>query len=556
MHLNSGSYNAYIPIIYTSASQVAALMPSTAPLGDLTLTLTNRTYTSTPVSVHVVRSSFGIFTLNEGGTGQAIVQNYVNPTLQPVNTILAPASPGGVGILWGTGLGPVASGDESAGPIPGALPYLDALYVGGQKVNVRYAGRTSCCAGVDQINFDVPAGIQGCYVPVAAVVNGLVSNVATIAIGSGSTCSDPLSFNSSDLTTLGSAGTLSVGTINYWNNLSAGAEQASANFLDYTSPALTAAPVPLHATAGSCYETQSPLGLTVQTPSYGTGLNAGFAVSLNGPPGRVDMINNTTTVGNYSATVQPPLTFPGAYSVTSIGGADIGVLSGSFTAGAPLQWTNSAAYSGASIPVGQQLAFTWTPGDSNTYVQIGVLTSGATISTSIVCNLPSTFGSFTDTRLPGAHRPARKRHHLARFVCRAAWLHRRQSRSRHRDRGNQHQRDGEFPELARPLVWAGFSPMPLSFSLFGRKMEATPPDFSRIRSPFEAPWEPTSCDQFDHAIQFLFCYGGACCQNIGIAVEHNLAGIGKAQLPRVDGGPLCRLKHDGTDKVIGHHSNQ
>ena len=409
LHLNAGAYNADIPIIYTSASQVAALMPSTAPLGNVTLTLTYRTLTSNPVVINVVRSSFGIFTLNQGGTGQAIVQNYVNPTLQPVNTILAPASPGGVGILWGTGLGPVASGDEAAGPIPGSLAsYLDALYVGGQKVNVRYAGRTSCCAGVDQINFDIPAGIQGCYVPISAVVNGLVSNVATIAIGSGSTCSDPLSFNSSDLTTLSQTGALSVGTINYWNNVSAGAEQASATFLRYATSGLTAAPAPLHATAGSCYETQSPVGLSVQTPAYGTGLNAGFAVSLNGPPGRVDMTNNTTVVGSYSATVQPPLTFPGAYSVTSIGGADIGVLSGSFTAGAPLAWTNSGAYNGASIPVGQTLPFTWTPGDANTYVQIGVLTSSATLSTSIVCDLPSTLGSFTipdylvRTILPGS----------------------------------------------------------------------------------------------------------------------------------------------------------
>jgi hypothetical protein len=41
---------------------------------------------------------------------------------------------------------------------------------------------SGCCAGVDQISFDVPSGVSGCYVPVAAVTNGVVSNFGTISV--------------------------------------------------------------------------------------------------------------------------------------------------------------------------------------------------------------------------------------------------------------------------------------------------------------------------------------------------------------------------------------
>ncbi len=283
VHINTGTYSADLPVVYTSIKQVAAILPSNVPEGDATVTLAYRTLTSNPALIHVVRSSFGMFTLNQGGTGQAIVQNFVSPTQLPVNTLISAAAPGQTGTLWGTGLGPVSSGDEAAGPIPGPLPYLDALYVGGQRANVRFAGRSACCAGIDQIDFDVPANVSGCYVPVAAVVNGLVSNIGTIAVSSGKECDDPLSFRSSDLTTLESAGSLAVGSFGLWSLNAPLSESVTGSFLRYATQGLTAVPVPLHSSAGSCYETEVALNPGAQVVSYADPLNAGAVIRLNSP---------------------------------------------------------------------------------------------------------------------------------------------------------------------------------------------------------------------------------------------------------------------------------
>jgi hypothetical protein len=54
--------------------------------------------------------------------------------------------------------------------------------------------------GIDQVNFIVPAGVEGCRVPVALKVDGVVSNYATMAISSSSrTCSDPASLPPADM---------------------------------------------------------------------------------------------------------------------------------------------------------------------------------------------------------------------------------------------------------------------------------------------------------------------------------------------------------------------
>jgi uncharacterized protein (TIGR03437 family) len=393
VHINTGTYSADIPVVYTSIHQVGAILPSNVPEGDATITLAYRTLTSNPALIHVVRSAFGMFTLNQGGTGQAIVQNFVSASQLPVNTIVSAAAPGQTGTLWGTGLGPVSSGDEAAGPVPGPLPYLDALYVGGQRANVRFAGRSACCAGIDQVDFDVPANVSGCYVPVAAVVNGVVSNIGTIAVSSSPECNDPLSFSAADLTTLENAHSLAVGSISVWNLSAPPSETATGSFLRYSTQGLTAVPVPLHSTAGSCYETETALDPGAQAVSYADPLNAGAVIRINSPAGLLALQN--TSPGSYSFSEQPPGTFEGAYSFASAGGADVGALSGSFTVGAPVQWTNAATFTAGPVPIGQPLLFQWTPGAAGTFVKIAILATGATLQTSIVCNLPAASGSFT-----------------------------------------------------------------------------------------------------------------------------------------------------------------
>jgi uncharacterized protein (TIGR03437 family) len=46
------------------------------------------------------------------------------------------------------------------------MPVDAEVYVGGKRAAVTYKGRSGCCAGIDQIVFTVPEGVEGCYVPV------------------------------------------------------------------------------------------------------------------------------------------------------------------------------------------------------------------------------------------------------------------------------------------------------------------------------------------------------------------------------------------------------
>ena len=74
------------------------------------------------------------------------------------------------------------------------------MYVGNVKADVTSQSRADCCNGVDQIQFTVPAGVQGYYVPVAVKIGAMVSNFATVSISpEGSVCSDPFVWSASDL---------------------------------------------------------------------------------------------------------------------------------------------------------------------------------------------------------------------------------------------------------------------------------------------------------------------------------------------------------------------
>ena len=136
---------------------VRAVLPSNAPLGEAELVLTFNGQESQPLKIRVVKREFGLYDL---------VHNVDGPGLIQQNTLEHPTRPGQLVGIWGTGLGPV-DGDEAAGPLPAALsiPGLEML-VGGTPAKVVYAGRSGCCAGIDQIFFEVPAGVDGCSVAV------------------------------------------------------------------------------------------------------------------------------------------------------------------------------------------------------------------------------------------------------------------------------------------------------------------------------------------------------------------------------------------------------
>ena len=170
-------------MLYAVDNQVGAILPSDTPEGEGTLTVTYQGQTNRfPARIRVVRRAFGIFTINQAGSGPGAITDANFAT----NTLTNAQQPGQIAILWGTGLGPVTF-DERTQP-PGGVEQLriqpaPEVLVGGKLAPVLYAGRSPCCQGLDQVVFEVPRDSpEGCYVPVAVRSAGAVSNFASMSI--------------------------------------------------------------------------------------------------------------------------------------------------------------------------------------------------------------------------------------------------------------------------------------------------------------------------------------------------------------------------------------
>jgi uncharacterized protein (TIGR03437 family) len=388
--ISIGGYNATCPMVYSSINQIAAIMPSNAPEGDGSLVVSYQNLASTSVAIRVVRSAFGVFTRNQAGSGPAIAQNFVSQTSTPLNSLVNSAKPGQTMILWGSGLGPV-TGDETAGPLPGALATLDALYVGGVQASVRYAGRSGCCAGIDQVIFDVPAGVNGCYVPVAAVTGGVVSNFGTISVASsGGVCDDPLGLRASAISTAQRNGTFRSGQINLMGQ-SSGEVDVTGTFTSVDLNTFLADAARVNLPAGSCGLFVSRNDLSAQRT--GTGLNAGSAVTISGPVGNLTVINSSS--GGY-LTVQSPATLgPGTYTFTGTGGSDIGPFTASINLAPAAVWTNKSFFSVPALSPSNPLTFQWSSADPAGYVTVAISSANAIYTSEVRCNAASSAGAFT-----------------------------------------------------------------------------------------------------------------------------------------------------------------
>ena len=174
--------------IFVAPGLVNAILPGTATVGVASLTVTYNGKTSQPASLTVVANSFGIFSVGSNGTGVGVITD----TSYQLYSLNFAAGPGSTAVLWGTGLG-ASPGDNGAGPPPQInMPSLPlSVYVGTQTATVSYQGRAAF-TGEDQINFVIPAGVTGCYVPVTVQVGIIVSNFVTMPIApAGQSCPDP-----------------------------------------------------------------------------------------------------------------------------------------------------------------------------------------------------------------------------------------------------------------------------------------------------------------------------------------------------------------------------
>ena len=453
--VNSAGNTLHAFITYASASQVNAILPSNAPLGPATITVSFNGLTSSSENINIVQSAFQVLAENAQGWGQAAAQLY--PGFLN-NNLVNPASPAQTMVLYGTGLGPLPSGMSDGAPLPSAAPPLNFLQtpynysvsvrLNGQTVPASFAGRSSQYPGLDQINFTLPSTIAtGCFVRGEVVVQSgaisTVSNPFTIAVAApGQSCPNVFGLNGETLRSLQSGGAAKIGLV--WltkvDTIGPGgsiqpAGSGQAFFASVNKPALfglnsllTASALRSGAVAdpsvlppaGACTVidgqayVQLPAGQSakfvpalagnIDTPTFQSifpgavfaPIPAGPAITVEAPDGSAVPLtpSDTAAVGAYAAPLSP-LFFGGGTLTASASGSDggLGPFSLSLTVPPPLQWTN--APQSLLFPLDTDMIFQWPSGSGGQVTITGAALDQAGSGEVLICSPDASAGQFT-----------------------------------------------------------------------------------------------------------------------------------------------------------------
>ena len=187
-------------MVYATGGQLAVILPSSTPVGSGTITVTYNGAASAPKPIQVIESSFGAFARNQAGSGPGVITDAHYRMFEMTSA----ARPGDPAILWGTGLGAVPFDDAQPPEAKDLKSVPVEVFVGGKTAKLYYRGRSGCCSALDQIIFYVPAGAEGCHVPVVVKIGIVVSNTISMPITTASNrvCSDAGGFSASDLENL------------------------------------------------------------------------------------------------------------------------------------------------------------------------------------------------------------------------------------------------------------------------------------------------------------------------------------------------------------------
>ena len=407
--VTSGGQTFPALMVYTSAGQVAAILPSNTPLGPASVTVTYNGQTSAPFKITVVKTAPGVFTRNGQGTGPAIAQIYPDNAL---DALTHSAQPGETLTMYATGMGPAAVPDNLVSP-PTALGNV-TVNIAGQTVT---GSAFQISPGFDQFNFQVPANAPaGCYIPAEVTVNGQPSNLFYLSIASGTrTCTHPLGLGQDALARLDAGGTANLGhflmlravvqgvpaegTGGVFDSVDANGAFQLTNRILY---AFGGASYPV--AVGSCAVLDSldpGAGFTVPDLSQvgGKELLAGDGLTVSGPKGvSQGIIRNLTGgyLGVFFATLGQ-----GTWSVIGTGGADVGAFTAKTDLPDNLVWTNAGNFS--NVPR-SDITVTWTGGSVNAQSVITVFGSSTVINPTdpsksrgkqFYCNAPASAGKFT-----------------------------------------------------------------------------------------------------------------------------------------------------------------
>ena len=405
-----GGTTVNAPMYYTSASQVAALLPSNTPTGTGTITVTYNGQTSAAAPITVVANNLGIFSIDSSGSGPGIV-TYADYSLVSAakaancggpDTVCGAANPGDTLILWATGLGPVNGSDASGAGLGVAINVPLTLWLGGVAITPSYQGRSGCCIGEEQIVFTVPSNVPtGCAVPLLVQINNEISNntlMQVAATGSRNCTPANAVYASANIEQAVLAGTVTTGSVKMFHYSDGGGtyeDDASAKFSKVL--AFTPGSQPFFIS----YLDDLPLGTCLVynnlNESEGdvtitqSAIDAGSTITLKGPNGSVALPENQ---GLNTISGKGTFLVPGAYTVTGTGGADVGSFSATFTIAA-LPTLTSPVNNGA-VTRSSGMTVTWTGGIGNVLIEIFSPTDATnTNGAGAVCAASASAGSFT-----------------------------------------------------------------------------------------------------------------------------------------------------------------
>lgn len=412
VQITSGNLTLGALPIFVGPNQINAVLPGGTPTGSATVTVTYNGETSNAAAFQVITSSFGIFTVGATGFGAGVITG-ANNQLYSLNS---PAHPGDAATIWGTGIGASPGDDGSAPPQQIDMPNLSlSVYIGTQPVTVTYRGRSGF-TGEDQINFVMPAGITGCYVPVAVEIGNVVSNFVTMPVApTGLPCPDPamaappvITGNVALSRSTNTGFPIANGSIDI-----NGTTDFGGAWFGYPVPFALLDPVanllPLLPT-GTC---GGGISFVYFFDILGNTFDAGPAVTVTGPNGSEQIplalegfLYAAQLGGGSGATAEPLFLDPGAYTVSAPGGTEaqpfpnVGPFSQTFSI-LPFTWTNRSDIT--TVDRSASLDVTWTGGDPNSTVQI----IGAVNGTGFECNANTsdqhfTIPAFTLLSLPGS----------------------------------------------------------------------------------------------------------------------------------------------------------
>jgi uncharacterized protein (TIGR03437 family) len=400
--------------VFASAGQLNVLMPSTTPLGMLSLRVSFNNRSSNLAPVQVVASSVGLLSVSGTGSGPGVVQNDLTDGTVPVNTTRLSTAPGQIITIYGTGLGAVSA--DNVAPTAGNLPVAVEAWIGGQSAKVNYSGRSPCCSGLDQFVLTVPDNAPlGCWVPVFVRTAGTtLSNAVTIAISS--TPQTPCS-ESSNLLAAGFLGGKKIGTVRMFRSstrmdvgvvspveaqsdlLQVDAAQAAGG--DFAFAPLFSQPPP-----GACNVFLS------SGDAFGGGrlpsasgvvkrLATGSTYTITGPKGPINALigNHSVQLGVY-APLAPAFNNqlvldPGSYTIAAAGGADGGSVSATVSFPAAFTWTGRDSLS--TIDRTQPLPLSWSgvpSGQSMAILGFGI-DKPTNSSATFYCRAPAGAANFT-----------------------------------------------------------------------------------------------------------------------------------------------------------------